>query len=97
MFELQFWICRYSKGGLKAAGPVDMAGARRFEDLLAWQRMRELNVEVQAVARLQRYLRSPGARRNARRRYRRPRNDPNTWNDPNAQNDPNVPNAPNDW
>jgi hypothetical protein len=33
-------------GGTDAAIPLDMAGARRFEDLVAWQRMRELNLEI---------------------------------------------------
>jgi four helix bundle protein len=56
---------------------------------------------LQAVAKFQRYLRSPAAQRNAGRRYQRPYtaprvkppNDPNGPNDP---NDPNVPNVPND-
>jgi four helix bundle protein len=60
------------------------------------------NRGLQTVARLQRYLRSPQAKRNAARRYRRQRrvqNDPNDPNDPSKQNDPNDPNqqtAPND-
>jgi hypothetical protein len=102
-----------------------MAGATRFEDLLSWQRMHELNIEVwkglivgyfklddfdrldsladrglQAVAKFQRYLRSPEAKRNAARRYRpkwtaKPKNDPNE-NDPNARNGPNGSNDEND-
>jgi len=54
---------------------------------------------LQAVARLQRYLRSPEARRNAaRRRHQRPHvaNNPNVPNLPNVPNVPNDPNAPND-
>jgi len=65
---------------------------------------------LQAVARFQRYLRSPEAKRNAARRYRRkwaPKrengpndqnetNDPNGSNGPNDQNETNDPNAPND-
>jgi four helix bundle protein len=59
---------------------------------------------LQAVAKFQRYLRSPEAKRNAARRYRRkwtPRNkntsnDPNDPNDPNDTNDPNDPNDSND-
>jgi hypothetical protein len=66
----------------------DMTGARRFEELVSWQRGHELHVEVwkacnrppacsdfkfrdlatraiQAIAKFQRYLRSPAARRNA--------------------------------
>jgi four helix bundle protein len=55
------------------------------------------NRGLQTVARLQRYLRSPQAKRNAARRYQKPRrrraeNDPN---DPNGSNDPNVTNVPN--
>ena len=52
---------------------------------------------LQAVAKFQRYLRSPRAKRNAARRYtRRRQNDPNAnVNDPNVNN-PNVPNVPND-
>ena len=56
---------------------------------------------LQAVARFQRYLRSPHAKRNAARRYQRTRhnrnasNDPNVMNDPNGTNDPNDPNDPN--
>jgi four helix bundle protein len=60
---------------------------------------------LQAVAKFQRYLRSPQAKRNAARRYRRQRdgqnvpngkNEPNGSNDPNDSNDPNVTNEPND-
>jgi four helix bundle protein len=32
--------------GTHSAIPLDVAVARRFEDLLAWQRMRELSIEV---------------------------------------------------
>jgi hypothetical protein len=42
---------------------------------------------LQAVAKLQRYLRSPQAKLNAERRYRKP---------PNGSNDPNVTNGAND-
>jgi len=45
---------------------------------------------LQAVAKLQRYLRSSQAKLNATRRYRK------LPNDPNASNDPNDPNNPND-
>jgi four helix bundle protein len=57
---------------------------------------------LQALAKLQRYLRSPAAKRNAERwrykkqRPRRPTNDPNDLNGPNDSNAPNAPNAPND-
>jgi four helix bundle protein len=52
---------------------------------------------LQAVAKFQRYLRSPEAKRNAAQRYRRqPRRHGNGSNDPNDPNDPNVPNDPND-
>jgi four helix bundle protein len=49
------------------------------------------NRGIQAVAKFQRYLRSPEAKRNAARRYRR------KWapKSENAPNDPNVPNDPN--
>jgi four helix bundle protein len=64
---------------------------------------------LQAVAKFQRYLRSPAAKRNAARRYQRPytapreqlpsasndSNDSNGSNDPNDLNDPNDPNDPN--
>jgi four helix bundle protein len=54
---------------------------------------------LQAVAKFQRYLRSPQARRNAAanryRKRRRAKNDPNDSNDPNAKNDPNDSNDPN--
>jgi four helix bundle protein len=47
---------------------------------------------LQAVAKFQRYLRSPRAKQNAARRYtHRRQNDPNA-NDPNVTNDPNDPN-----
>ena len=51
------------------------------------------NRGLQAVARFQRYLRSPQAKRNAARRYQRSRRNRNATNDP---NDPNVTNDPND-
>jgi four helix bundle protein len=60
------------------------------------------NRGLQTVARLQRYLRSPQAKRNAARRYRKQRrsqNDPNVanaTNGSNATNDPNDPNGSND-
>ena len=43
---------------------------------------------VQSIAKFQRYLRSPQAKRNAEGRYRRKR--PNDPNDPNVPNDPNA-------
>jgi four helix bundle protein len=55
------------------------------------------NRGLQAVARLQRYLRSPAAKRNAARRYRKNEtNDPNDKNEPNDPNGTNDPNATND-
>ena len=60
------------------------------------------NRGLQTVARLQRYLRSPQAKCNAARRYRKPRrsqndpNDPNVANGSNVTNDPNGSNDPND-
>jgi four helix bundle protein len=51
---------------------------------------------LQAVAKFQRYLRSPEAKRNAAGRYRRTRPVQNETNDPNAKNGPNGPNGPND-
>ncbi|MGH9240790.1 MAG: hypothetical protein ACRD3G_22320 [Vicinamibacterales bacterium] len=57
---------------------------------------------MQALAKLQRYLRSPAAKRNAERwRYkkRRPRrltHDSNDLNGPNESNDSNGPNESND-
>jgi four helix bundle protein len=49
---------------------------------------------LQAVARFQRYLRSPQAKRNAERsRYRKDKNDSNDSNDSNESNDPNDSNA----
>ena len=62
---------------------------------------------IQAVAKFQRYLRSPEAKRNAARRYRRKwmpknenvsnaQNDPNAQNEQNETNDPNGSNDPND-
>ena len=48
---------------------------------------------LQAVARFQRYLRSPAAKRNAARRYQRPYTAPRA---PNVANGPNVPNVAND-
>jgi four helix bundle protein len=63
------------------------------------------NRGLQALAKFQRYLRSPRAKRNAERRYRtdasrnrKPNGTPNengTQNE-NGTNDPNVPNDPND-
>jgi four helix bundle protein len=51
---------------------------------------------LNALAKLQRYLRSPEARRNAeRRRHQRRPNERTRKNHPN-QNDPNDPNLPND-
>jgi four helix bundle protein len=54
---------------------------------------------VQAVAKFQRYLRSPSAERNAAQRYskrrgQRPKNDPNDPNDPNVSNESNESNDP---
>jgi len=69
-------------------------GAELFE------RLDKLAVRgLQALARFQRYLRSPTAKRNAARRYQRPYTAPrqqplNGPNDhPNVPNDPNDPNA----
>ena len=55
------------------------------------------NRGLQALAKFQRYLRSPEAERNARRRYSGPRKatHPENSNDPN-ENDPNEPNGSND-
>jgi four helix bundle protein len=50
---------------------------------------------LQALARLQRYLRSPQARKNANRRYKSNRRQ-NASNSPNASNAPNDPNDSND-
>jgi four helix bundle protein len=50
---------------------------------------------IQAVAKFQRYLRSPEAKRNATRRYRR-KWAPKRENGPIAPNAPNAPNEPND-
>lgn len=56
---------------------------------------------LQALAKCQRYLRSPEAKRNAQRRGGPARpgttnpNNPNNPNDPNHPNHPNVPNDPN--
>jgi hypothetical protein len=56
-------------------------GAFRRLDSLA-------NRGIQAVAKFQRYLRSPQAKRNAARRYQsRRKNDPNVKNGPNDPND----------
>ena len=54
---------------------------------------------LQALAKFQRYLRSPQAKRNAERRYGRDKNrnaNENGTENGNGKNDPNVPNAPND-
>jgi hypothetical protein len=51
---------------------------------------------LQAVAKLQRYLRSSQAKLHAARRYRKLPNDPNASNASNASNDPNASNNPND-
>jgi four helix bundle protein len=52
---------------------------------------------LQAVAKFQRYLRSPAAKRNATRRYSRSRaarlENAKNENDPNVPNDPNDPNV----
>ena len=55
---------------------------------------------LQALAKFQRYLRSPSAQRQAGRRYQRPYTAPRlTWANANLSstgNSPNVPNVPND-
>jgi hypothetical protein len=55
-----------------------------------FQRLDKLaNRGLPAVARFQRYLRSPAAKRNAARRYHNKRSHQNETNDPNVSNDPN--------